>query len=294
MRDVAFALAVDLCLALGAVLGSVAYFRRFRLARPAVGVFNGRDVLVMLAFVVVMPLVYVALPVWVLPTMLGLVFFGVLAITAEPVLRRRWLRRGAIATLLAADIVAWQTGSAWFTMVNSIVIVLACIGAANLNVQGGFTLRHAAWFVLGLAAYDLFFITVIPLTQKLFAAAEGYVFAPVAVVRIGEFATAVGMGDILAYALFGLAAYKAHGRVGLRVAAGVAIAFGAVAPPLAPPALEALLGQAPQLIPAQVLFAPAAFFAYLALRRRGPERRMVSVFPPPPIAPPPIEGAASA
>jgi hypothetical protein len=248
----------------------------------------------MLAFVVVMPLVYVTLPAWVLPTMLGLVFFGVLSVSAEPVLRQRWPRRGAIATLLAVDIVTWQTGSVWFTLVNSIVIVLACIGAANLNVQGGFTMRHAAWFVLGLAAYDLVFITVIPLTQRLFAAAEGYVFAPVAVVRIGEFATAVGMGDILAYALFGLAAYKAYGRVGLRVAAGVVLAFGAIAPPLAPLAIESLLGHVPQLIPAQVLFAPAAFAAYQVLRRRGPERRMVSAVPPaavPMDAVPPPAGA---
>ncbi|HZN78694.1 MAG TPA: hypothetical protein VFC01_03245 [Mycobacterium sp.] len=276
VSDVAFALAVGLCLTLGAVFGSVFYFRRFRLARPAVGVFNGRDVAVMLAFVVVMPLLYVALPTWVLPTMLGLVFFGVLSVSAEPVLRQRWPRRGAIATLLAIDIVAYQTST--FTIVNSIVIVLVCVGAANLNVQGGFTLRHAVWFVLGLAAYDLVFITVIPLTQQLFAAAEGYVFAPVAVVRIGDFATAVGMGDILAYALFGLAAYKAYGRVGLRMAVAVVLVFGAIAPPLAPLAIGSLVGHVPQLIPAQVLFAPAAFAAYQVLRRRrGAERRMVSV-----------------
>jgi hypothetical protein len=63
MSDVAFAVVVGLCLTSAAVFGSVAYFRRFRLARPEIGVFNGRDVVVMLAFVVVMPLLYVALPV---------------------------------------------------------------------------------------------------------------------------------------------------------------------------------------------------------------------------------------
>lgn len=280
MSDLAYALVVDLCLALVAVLGSVAYFQRFRLARPAVGVFNGRDVLLMLGFVVVMPLAYVALPAWALPTVLGLVFFGVLAVSAEPALRQPWLRRGAVATLFVLDIIAWQAGPASSAIVNSVVIVLTCVGAANLNVQGGFALRHAAWFALGLAAYDLVFVAVVPLTQRLFAAAEGYVFAPVAVVRMGQFATAVGMGDVLAYALFGLAAYKAYGRVGLRVALGVVLAFGAIAPPLAPLAVGSLLGHVPELVPAQVLFGPAAFAAYLVLRGHGPERRMVSAVPP--------------
>jgi hypothetical protein len=285
VTDVWFAAAVGLCLGPAAVLTAAAYFRRFRLGRPAVGVFNSADVLVMLAFVVVMPLLYVAVAGWVMPAVLGLVFFGVLSVGAEPVVRRRWPRRALVAGLLGADIVVWSAGSPWYGVVNSVLVVLVCVCAANLNVQGGFALRHAAWFVLALAAYDLFFIAVVPLTQRLFAAAEGYVFAPVALVRVGDLATAVGMGDVLAYALVGLAAYKGYGRVGLAWATAAVAVFGGLAPALAPLAVEAVTGRAPGLVPAQALFGPAAFGTYLLLRRRGPERRMAEALPAVPTVP---------
>jgi len=62
------------------------------------------------------------------------------------------------------------------------------------------------------------------------------------------------------------------------------VVFGAILPTLAPPVVDALTGHRPALIPAQVLFGPAAYAGYLALRRRGPERRMLELTALPALA----------
>jgi hypothetical protein len=280
MTQQLFQTAVTLGLALAVPLGAVGYFRRYRLGRPPVGVVNGRDVVVMLAFVVVLPFFYLALPPWVLPSLLALVFFGGLSIGYEPAVPARWLRRGLILGLLAVDAAtAWAAEHAvlapgWFWLVNSLVVGLIAVSATNLNVQGGLRLRHAAWFALGLAGYDLVFATVIPLTQRLAAAIQGYPFAPSAGLRMGELGAVLGLGDLLAYAVYAVAAYKAYGDAGLRLALALTAVFGAVVPTLAPLAIEAVTATPPSLIPAQVFFGPAAFLGYRWLHRRGPERRM--------------------
>ena len=230
----------------------------------------------------VLPFAYLALPGWGLPTVLGLVFAGGLSVGYERVVTHRWLRRGLILGLLGADLAAWaawRAGAAplWFTAVNSVVVLLIAVSAANLSAQGGLRLRHAAWFTLGLAVYDLTFATAIPITQKLAAAIQGYPFAPSAGLRVGDLGAVIGMGDLLAYALFGVTAYKAYGRTGLRVALVVVAAFGALAPALSPLVIEAVAGRRPSLIPAQVFFGPGAFLGYLLLRRLGPERRMAEI-----------------
>ena len=38
-----------------AVLAAIAFFRRVRLQRPAIGTFNGRDVIVLFVFIVTLP-----------------------------------------------------------------------------------------------------------------------------------------------------------------------------------------------------------------------------------------------
>lgn len=277
-----FLAGVVLCLALIVPLAGVAYFRSVRLSRPAIGVFDTGDVFVMMGFVVVLPFAYLALPGWALPTVLALVFAAGLSIGYEPVVTHRWWRRGLILALLAADLAtwaAWQAGAppTLFTVVNSVVVMLIAVSAANLSAQGGLKMRHAAWFTLSLAVYDLTFATAIPITQRLAEAIQGYPYAPSAGLRVGEFGAVVGMGDLLAYALFSVTAYKAYGRTGLRASLALVAVFGALLPTLSPLAIEALTGRQPSLIPAQVFFGPAAFLGYLALRRRGAERRMTHI-----------------
>ncbi|MFG2306668.1 hypothetical protein [Actinacidiphila glaucinigra] len=85
------------------------------------------------------------------------------------------------------------------------------------------------------------------------------------------------MGNLLVYALFTTVAYKAYGRSGLTPALGLIAVFGALVPTLTPITVEALTGHLPEVVPAQIFFGPAAFFGYVVLRRRGPERRMADV-----------------
>ncbi|MEU6666077.1 hypothetical protein [Streptomyces sp. NPDC046727] len=288
-----FFVLVTLAVALAVCLASLAYFQRVTLPRPAVGVFNGNDMVIMMGFVVVLPVLYLALPGWLLPPVLGLTLAGGLAVGYGPVVRRTGVRWTLIAAVLAAD---WLTARSAqddpthatpYWLVNSLVIMLMAVGAANLNAQGGLKLRHVSRFALALAVYDLFFATVVPLTQKLFDAVQGYAFAPSAGLRIGDFGAVVGMGDLLVYALFTTVAYKAYAREGLIWALALVTVFGALAPTLTPVTVQALTGHLPQIVPAQIFFGPAAFCGYLVLRRRGPERCMADLRPPaPPVTVP--------
>ncbi|WP_030763310.1 hypothetical protein [Streptomyces sp. NRRL F-2664] len=276
-----FQLAVTAALALAVVAGTIAYFRAVRTARPPVGVFNGRDIFMMMGFVLALPYVYLALPGAVLPVVLALVFAGGLSVGYQPLIgngRLRWtLITLLIASVLAAHLAFGETAPPYW-VANSCVVGLVVVSATNLNVQGGMKLQNVAWFLLALAAYDAFFAWVVPLTQELADAVQGYPYAPAAGLRIGEdLGAVIGMGDLLAYALFTTTAYKAYGRPGLRTGIALVVLFGAVAPVAALHLIAAATGDAPGIIPAQVFFGPAAFTAYQVLRRRGPERRMADI-----------------
>ncbi|MFF4582537.1 hypothetical protein [Streptomyces sp. NPDC001389] len=276
-----FQLAVTMALALAVCAGAVSYFRTVRAARPPVGVFNGRDIFVIMGFVLALPYVYLALPGAVLPVVLALVFAGGLSVGYQPVIGNGRLRWALIAVLIAGVFVAhlaFGELAAPYWIANSCVVGLVVVSATNLNVQGGMRLRNVAWFLLALTLYDAFFAWVVPLTEELSEAVQGYPFAPAAGLRIGEdLGAVVGMGDLLAYALFTTTAYKAYGKTGLRTGVALVLLFGAVAPVAALYIVDAVTGHAPAVIPAQVFFGPAAFIGYLLLRRRGPERRMAEI-----------------
>ncbi|WP_374776777.1 hypothetical protein OG756_32500 [Streptomyces sp. NBC_01310] len=276
-----FQLAVTIALALAVCAGAIAYFRAVRTPRPPVGVFNGSDIFMMMGFVLALPYVYLTLPGAVLPVVLALVFAGGLSIGYQPVIgngRLRWaLIAVLIASVLASHLAFGETAPPYW-VANSCVVGLIVVSATNLNVQGGMRLKNVAWFLLALTAYDAFFAWVVPLTQELSDAIQGYPYAPAAGLRIGEdLGAVVGMGDLLAYALFTTTAYKAYGKPGLRAGAGLVVLFGAVAPVATLHVAAAVTGHALALVPAQVFFGPAAFIGYLYLRRRGPERRMADV-----------------
>lgn len=76
--------------AVGAVLLSWAYFRRYRIKRPPIGVLNLADVGVMIGAVVLVPFLYLALPAWLVAGLLALGITSELYFGGEPVLPASW------------------------------------------------------------------------------------------------------------------------------------------------------------------------------------------------------------
>lgn len=271
-------LAVPVTIVYALLVGACAlvYLRRVRLDRPPVGVFNGRDVALLYIFIIGLPLLYVVLPQWALTGFLIVTFAAALSIGYRPVVPRALLWP-AIGLLIGLNIWIAQTmlGSVagWQLMLaqNSFIVLLAAVAIANLYVQGGMRLKHVAVFALTLAIYDLAFLSF---TVELADAFIGKPLNPSMGFRIGIFNVDIGLGDLLVYGLFTIAAYKAYGRRAARVAMGVIAVFGALLPASAPLLIsEVTRGNGNAVTPAQVFFGPAALVTYLLLRRRyGAER----------------------
>ncbi len=263
--------------AVGTAGGALAYFRRFRVDRPAIGTFNGRDLVILATFIVLLPVLYLAVPVPVLLGFLVLTFGSAMGIALRPVLSARH-RRLVIPALIGTEIVVTYTllgtprGLQVYWVLTSTIVLLAAIGVSNLYVQGGLRLRQVAWFTLFLAAYDLIFSTVIPLTPQLAATFEGRPLnASIGWASGGQSAN-IGLGDLLVYGLFTTAASKGFGRRGATWALGTVFAFGAVAPVLSPLVVSHFnQGADGVVVPAQLFFGPAAFVVTALLHRR-PER----------------------
>jgi hypothetical protein len=268
----------------GAVLTSGAalfYLRRVRLERPAIGTFNGRDIRVLFTFIVFLPLLYVLLPHWALTTFLCITFASALSIGLRPLMGSAavWL---IVGTLIGANlwlnrtmlgtVFGWQL--TWLE--GDVLVLIAAMAVSNLYVQGGMKLKHVAWFALALAGYDVLFTTVLPVNSHLAEEFLGWPLDPSFGMRYGLYNATIGVGDLLVYALFLIAAFKAYGPVAGRIAMGLIVLFGTVAVCAAPLVLDTFVtARTDVAIPAQTCFGPAAFLAYQWMRRRyGRERTM--------------------
>lgn len=275
-----FQLSQNLFAALAVCLGALFYLRRVRLERPAIGRFNGRDVMILFAFLVLLPGFYLLLPQWALTSVLVLTFAAALSIGFRPVLAPTPLWLG-IGVLIGADlwmgqrminnVFNWQF--VWAE--NSLIVLLAAIAVANLYVQGGMQVRHVAWFAGALAVYDSIFTLVFPVSNSLIREFVNHPLFPAMGMRIGFDESIVGLGDLLVFAGFTIAAYKAYGRPGLRLALPLVLVFGIVLPTLSGLLINYVDARLDVVIPVQTWFGPAAVIGYLWLRRRyGRERTM--------------------
>ncbi|HEX8008775.1 MAG TPA: hypothetical protein VF482_20385 [Trebonia sp.] len=264
-------------------VGALAYFRRVRMERPAIGTFNARDVVILLVFIGVLPFVYGWLPVPLVTCLLALTFASALYIGYRPLLGPVgiWLGIGVLfgfniwsSNHIMGTLPGWQV---WFTE-QGIMVSLAAIAVCNLYLQGGMKLRHVAWLSLGLAGYDVIFAAYYPLTGRLIARYLTHPLTPLLGMRFGLNDYAVGLGDLFIYALFFVAAYKAYGARAAAIAAGVIAVMGGAATAFIP-LLFSFFNFADAnldiLVPAQSLFGPAAFVTYLWMKRHyGRERTM--------------------
>lgn len=275
-----FALVMSIVAVVPVCLGAVFYLRRVRMERPAIGTFNGRDVVVLFVLLSTIPLFYLTLPRWLLTGFLVLTFGAALSMGLRRLLSPgpMWLTIGLLIggnIWLGNNILGTVGGWQLFWAENDVIVLLAAVSVANLYVQGGMQLRHVAWFALVLASYDVIFTSLYPVTNALVEEFLGYPLDPSVGMRWGFDNAAIGLGDLLVYGLFVVAAYKGYGRRAARLAMGVVVLFGAVVPSLVPLLISYVDARTDTLVPAQFWFGPAAFLTYRYLRRRyGRERTM--------------------
>jgi hypothetical protein len=257
--------------AAGAVVLSWAYFRRCRMTRPPLGVFNLADVLIMLVAVVLVPYLYVALPTWLVGALLGGLTVGILYVTLEPfpVPRRAiWL---GILVLVAADLGSWLRFGATctaFAATNDVVLTVAAVGVANLWAQSGMKARDAALLGGMLAAYDFIFTARLPLMNDLLGRLAGLPFAPQVAWPVGEGQwVGIGLGDLLLASAFPLVMRKAFGLVAGLLA--LSTALGVIGALLGLAGLGAL-GEA---FPLMVVLGPLMVLEYAYWIRRGRQER---------------------
>ena len=203
--------------AAGAVLLAWLYFRRFRVTRPPIGVFNLRDVVLMIGAIVLVPYLYLAVPPWLEATLLGLGMLTILQVTFEPILTGPLDGVGRGAGLCSAPMWGPRLSSArparpscspttpsWRSRV---------IGAANLWVQSGMKARDAAVLGAALVVYDFVATSLLPLMNDLIDRLAGLPFAPQITWASGDNQwLGVGLGDLLLAAVFPLVMRKAFGR----------------------------------------------------------------------------------
>lgn len=278
-----FALIVSLATTVVIALGAPYYLRRFRLERPAIGTFNARDICVLFVLLATLPVFYLHLPRWLLTSFLALTFCSALSIGLRPLLSpaKLWITVGVlvggniwIGRNMLGTVLGWQL----FWLENSLIVAMAAISVTNLYVQGGMKLKYVAGFAGALAIYDVFFTQYVPITNQLVEKFLGYPLNPSMGFRWGFDNAAVGIGDLLVYGLFILAALKAYGRPGLRLALTLVTLFGAVLPSLVPLVINFVDARTDVLVPAQAWFGPPAVLGYLYLRRRYGQERSVKEF----------------
>jgi hypothetical protein len=250
----------------GVLLGSWAYFRRYQVSRPPIGVFNLKDIALMVVLIILLPLLYLALPLWLAASLLLLVALSLLYFTWEPVLRARWAIWLATLSLLALDSAAaflLGTSQNAFFAVNNTVLLLMVVGATNLWVQSGMKARDAALLGVFLALYDFIATAQLPLMGDLVARLSGLPLAPMVAWSSEHSLWGIGLGDVLLATVFPLVMRKAFGRTA-----------GLVALLLALLAIGTLLALPLQgLFPVMVVLGPLMLLQYLYWRRRrGRER----------------------
>ena len=197
-----------------------------------------------------------------------LTFTSALCIGYRPVLPRSWLWL-AIAGLLGADFalaaVMGQSVGRWqaYWLVNSGLVMLTAAAVSNLYIQGWMRLRHVAWFALGLAVYDPLFSFVFPITDQLANRFAGFALDPSMGFRFGPHVQNIGVGDLLVFTLFVLAAYRGYGRLAASISAAAVVVVGGIVPIVLPSLVAGLntgaaydtsyVAGAPQVIYAQIL-----------------------------------------
>ncbi len=247
--------------AICAVLGGWGYFRCYSVSRPPIGVFNFKDITLMVFFVILLPFLYLLLPLWLAAVLLLLAALSICSFTLEPVLHARWAIWLSVFVLLAVDLAAallFKTNNDRFLAVNNLVLIVLIVGITNLWAQSGMKARDTALLGALLAVYDVVATSLLPLTTEMFVRLAGLPLAPMLSWGSGSNACSIGLGDMLLATVFPLVMRKAFGRSAGMIA--LVLALAAIGTLLALP----LQG----VFPVMVVLGPLMVLQYLFWRRR--------------------------
>jgi hypothetical protein len=263
---------VILAHAVAVVLLGWLYFRRYPLTRPPIGVFNLSDIAIVIGAVILVPFLYLWLPLWMVAGLLTLGSIGILYFAWEPVLRSTWAIWLVTILLASADLVtalAPGVDPAWAFAANNVVIVLSVVGVTNLWAQSGMKARDIAILGAALAIYDVIATTLLPLTTDLFTRLAGLPFVPLLAwpMDAGGRLLGFGLGDLLFATAFPLVMRKAFGRTAGMVA--MIIGLGAIGLLI----MRVIFGVLTGTFPVMVVLGPLMVLQYgYWRRRRGQER----------------------
>ena len=271
MTDLARAALALFLLASATVLLGMAFFRRYAIIRAPLGVMNLGDVAFMLGGIILIPYLYLALPGWIVATLLAIGTLGLLQLLLEPMLHPAWLPWLVAAVLVGADIALARqvgTGTIAFVAVNNVILLLTVVAVTNVWAQSGLRARDLAILAGALVLYDLVATSVLPLTNQLIDRLAGLPLTPVLAWPVGEQGwSGIGLGDLLFATVGPLVFRKAFGRPAGWVA--IILAMSALALVFA----AAVWGLLPGTFPVMVVLGPLLVAQYLAwMRATGSER----------------------
>jgi hypothetical protein len=247
------------------------YFRRYTLARPPIGVFTLADVAVLLVCVVLVPLLYLALPVALVAGLLALGALNAGYLAAEPIVRRRWLAWAIVLALGGAEIgllLGDGPASMPFVVVRNALTILTAVTIANLWAQSGLRACDAAILGAALALYDAVATSWLPLMGDLIVRVAELPFAPLVAWPAGPDTAmlGIGLGDLLLLAVFPLVLRKAYGRLAGLV--GLGLGLGGIVSVFVLASLGSI-----GLFPVMVVLGPLMVAQYAWWSRRGGRER---------------------
>ncbi|MDQ4068444.1 MAG: hypothetical protein M3203_03050 [Actinomycetota bacterium] len=252
------------------LVAGVSYLRRARVDRPPVGVFNGRDVLVVAVALVVIPPLYLAVPVLALAAVLAVLSTAMLHFSLSPLLGGRRASRVAVV-LVVLDIVVAEISRAdaeWlFLLVNNLALGIVVVGVCNIWAQSGIRAAHVALLACGLAVYDAIATVALPLMEDFVNRLQSVPLTPMLVWGHESGQVGIGLGDLLLVLVWTLVAERAFSRrAGLLAAAlGASCVSGLL--------LAFWLDLVNRPLPAMVVLGPAIGLHYVVLARRTKHQR---------------------
>jgi hypothetical protein len=253
-----------LCAATGLILlAAWLYFRRVRVDRPPVGVFNLRDVIFTFVVLIVIPPLYLDLPTWLVGSILVVMATSLSYLTIRP------MAGGRIALAVAGGLAAGEVAltvlgygrSIGFVILNDLAIGLLVVGVCNIWAQSGVRARDVTVFACAVGIFDLVAVWMLPLMLEFFTQVRALPFAPMLAVGTGDSAVVLGLGDLLFVVLWPLVAVKAFSRkAGVAAGAGTLGCVVALGIAFATNVFQVA-------VPAIVFIGPVILVQYLLFRR---------------------------